>query len=202
MILSSVPLDRLKDEWQNKLPGDPFLTDPYNESLLKPMFTDIIANFEAEIEDGYVLVARTEEFGSTADLATPTVKKSFIEKAAWLYEDAANRFLELLLIAILVTGQSPLIGDDLLNTRIRDEVEIERGLTIVNWRVINSPNCLRCSTSVGGIQNPARRSRTDGTAIRRRCASAALQSSHRKVRVQGKHLSLRPRQRLLVQGEV
>jgi len=165
------------------------------------MFMGIIANFESEIEDGYVLVTRTEEFGSTADLATLTVKKSFIEKAAWLYEDAANKFLELLLIAILVAGQSPLTGDDLLNTRIRDEVEFERGLTIVNRRVIYSLNCLQSSTSFGGIQNPARRSRTDGTAIRRRCAPAALQSSHRKVRVQGKHLSLRPRQRSPVQGE-
>jgi hypothetical protein len=77
-------------------------------------------------------MTRTEELSSTADLATPTIKKSFIEKAAWLYEDAANRFLELLLIAILLTGESPPIGDDLLNARIRDEEGFDRGLTIVN----------------------------------------------------------------------
>jgi len=95
------------------------------------MITDI-ANFEAEIEDGHVLVTRTGELSSTADLVTPTIKKSFIEKAARLYEDATNRFLELLLMTILVTGESAPIGDDLLNARIRDEVGFDRGLTIVN----------------------------------------------------------------------
>src|ERR1700726_4998790 len=55
-ILSSVPLDKLKDNHRNKSPGDLSLTNPYNASLLNPMITDIIANFEAEIEDGYVLV--------------------------------------------------------------------------------------------------------------------------------------------------
>jgi hypothetical protein len=99
------------------------------------MITDI-ANFEAEIEDGHVLVTRTGELSSTADLVTPTIKKSFIEKAAWLYEDAANRFLELLLMTILVTGESAPIGDDLRNARIRDEVGFDRDLTIVNWMVI------------------------------------------------------------------
>ena len=149
-ILSSVPLDRLKDNpHRNKSPGDSFLTDPHNSSLLKPMFTDSIANLEAAIEDGYVLVTRIIELPSATDLATPIIKKSLIAKAALLYEDAADRFLKLLPIAILVTGGSPPIGDDLLNARIRDEEGIDRSLKHRELEGYNWPNCLRSRTSTG-----------------------------------------------------
>jgi hypothetical protein len=134
-ILSSILLDRLKDNHRNNSVGSSFLNDAQNASILSPGFTDIIANLESMIEHGPVLVTRTKDLSSAADHATPIINKSLIEKAAWLYEDAANRFLELLLIIILVTGGYPSTGDDFLNARIRNSKDFIRGLDIVNGKV-------------------------------------------------------------------
>jgi len=63
---------------------------------------------------------------------------SLTHQAALIYQAAAQRFLQYLLLAILLTGGFPSYDDDLLHVRLVDEEIYARGIFIIDKQVAMS----------------------------------------------------------------
>lgn len=140
-MLSGLSLDSLTDDmWMPQMDGS-FLTNPSNEAGLAAFLVDPIQRLEAQ-PGGDLLVTYPEVvISSEAELKNihlREMKKILTWPIAMAYDGSATRFLELLLVIIIVAGGLPPYEEDLLHICVANDGDSRRGIYLQNGNVITA----------------------------------------------------------------